>query len=147
MVGTAARSLAAANSILLPKPKPRTMRQQVVMPSIRGRDVARAQRPGIRHRVDALQPLDLGNGPFSVHPSTISTRKPARSIGGGMSKDAGLGFGAGTEAVGSFSVELPPPRLASKEREPGHRAGLMCPIAWTWPAKRHTSLLFPDSWC
>ena len=86
MVDTVTRSLAAANPILLPKPKPRTMREQVVVPSIRGRDVARAQRPGIRCRVDALQPLDLGNGPFSVHPSTISTRKAARSIRDAISK-------------------------------------------------------------
>lgn len=82
-----AGSLAAAKPILLPKPKPRTMRQQVVMPSIRSRDVARAQRPRIRRRIDALQPLDLGNSPFSIHPSTISTRTAARSIRHAISKD------------------------------------------------------------
>jgi hypothetical protein len=47
-------SRAAANPILLPKPKPRAMREHVVVPSIRGRDVACAQRSGVRYRVDAL---------------------------------------------------------------------------------------------
>src|SRR5580658_6292662 len=63
------RSLTAANPVLLPKPEPRTMREQVVVPAIRRRNVAGVQRPGIRDRVHALQPLDLGNGPLGVHPS------------------------------------------------------------------------------
>src|SRR5580704_14052332 len=63
------RSLAAANPVLLPKPEPRTMREQVVVPAIRRRNVAGVQRPGIRDRVHALQPLDFGNGPLGVHPS------------------------------------------------------------------------------
>src|SRR5580704_11536547 len=63
------RSLAAANPVLLPKPEPRTMREQVVVPAIRRRNVAGVQRPGIRDRIHALQPLDFGNGPLGVHPS------------------------------------------------------------------------------
>jgi hypothetical protein len=38
----------AANSILLPKPEPRAMREHFVMPSIGSRDVACAEWPDIR---------------------------------------------------------------------------------------------------
>jgi hypothetical protein len=38
------------------------------MPPIRSREVACAQRSGIRHRKDTLQPLDLRNGTYDVHP-------------------------------------------------------------------------------
>jgi hypothetical protein len=37
----------AANPVLLPKPKPRAMGEHFVVPSIRSRDVARAQRSGV----------------------------------------------------------------------------------------------------
>jgi len=38
----------AANSELLPQPKPRAMREHFVVPSIGSRDVARAEWPNIR---------------------------------------------------------------------------------------------------
>ena len=47
------------------------MRERIVVPSIRSREVARAQRSGIRHSEDALQPLDFRNGLLSVHPSPM----------------------------------------------------------------------------
>jgi hypothetical protein len=52
-------SRAAANSIPPPNPKARAMRQHFVVRSIRDREVARAQRSGIRHCEDALQPHSI----------------------------------------------------------------------------------------
>ena len=72
---TASGSLAAANSVLLPKPKPRAMRVHFVVPSIHSREVTRAHRSGVRDGEDALQPLDFGNGLFSVHPSHYLTER------------------------------------------------------------------------
>jgi hypothetical protein len=46
------------------------MRVHLVVPSIRSREIVRAQQSGIRHCEDALQPLDFGNRPLSVHPPT-----------------------------------------------------------------------------
>ena len=45
------------------------MREHLVVPAIRSREVAQAQRSSVRHREDALQSLDFSNGLFSVHPS------------------------------------------------------------------------------
>jgi hypothetical protein len=45
----------AANPEVLPKPKPRAMREHFVVSSIRSRNIARAQRSGVWHRADALQ--------------------------------------------------------------------------------------------
>jgi hypothetical protein len=41
-------SRAAAKPVLLPKSEPRAMREHLVVPPIRGREVARARRPGVR---------------------------------------------------------------------------------------------------
>ena len=57
----------AANPEMLPEPEPRTIREHIVMPSIRSRDVACAEWPDIRHCQDALKALDFSNGLFSVH--------------------------------------------------------------------------------
>jgi hypothetical protein len=67
------RSLAAANSIRLPKPKPRAASVQLVVPSIHSREVTRGHRSGVRDVEDALQPLDFGNGLLGVHPSHYLT--------------------------------------------------------------------------
>jgi hypothetical protein len=40
---------------------------------IRSREVACAQRSGVRHREDALQSLDFSNGLFSIHPFQSSS--------------------------------------------------------------------------
>jgi hypothetical protein len=42
------------------------------MSSIRSREVARAQRPGVRHLEDALKALDFGNRLIGVHSVSIS---------------------------------------------------------------------------
>jgi hypothetical protein len=61
-------SRAAANSVPLPNATPWTMREHLVVQSIRSGEVARTERSGVRGCEDALQPLDFGNGLFSVHP-------------------------------------------------------------------------------
>jgi hypothetical protein len=67
---------------MLPQPEPRAVRQILIMPPIRSREVARAQRSGVGHGEDALQPLDLGNGLFSVHPSQYLTERRGGQFGG-----------------------------------------------------------------
>ena len=44
----------AAWAVHLPEPKPRAMREHFVVSSIRSRDIALAQRSGVRHCEDAL---------------------------------------------------------------------------------------------
>jgi hypothetical protein len=68
----------AANPELLPNAKPRAMREHFVVPSIRSREVARAQGSGVRHREDALKALDVGNPLFSVHSFPISNMGTAK---------------------------------------------------------------------
>jgi hypothetical protein len=48
------------------------MREHFVMPSIHSRQVACAQRSGVRHREDALKALDFGNRLLGVHSVSIS---------------------------------------------------------------------------
>jgi hypothetical protein len=43
------------------------MSEHFVVPSIRSREVAAAERSGVRRCEDALQPLDFGNGLLGVH--------------------------------------------------------------------------------
>jgi hypothetical protein len=62
----------AANSVLLPKAKPRAMRQHFVMSSIGSREVASAERSGVRLCEDALKALDFGNSLLGVHSVSIS---------------------------------------------------------------------------
>jgi hypothetical protein len=49
------------------------MREHFVMPPIRSREVACAQRSRVGHREYALQPLDFSNALFGVHPSQYPT--------------------------------------------------------------------------
>jgi hypothetical protein len=62
----------------MPKLKPRAMRERIVVPSVRSSEVACAQRSGVGHREDALQPLDFGDGLFGVHPLPSSGTEPER---------------------------------------------------------------------
>jgi hypothetical protein len=71
------RLTSAANAVLLPQPKPWAMSQHFVMSSIRSREVARAQRSGIRHCEDALKALDFGNDLLGVHSLSISNIRVA----------------------------------------------------------------------
>jgi hypothetical protein len=73
LVCAVTRSRAAGNAVLLPKPKPRAVREHLVMPSIHSPEVTRAQRSGVRHGEDAFYQLDFGNGLFNVHPSQYLT--------------------------------------------------------------------------
>ena len=62
----------AADPVLLPKPKPRALREHFVVPSIRNRDGACTQRSGFRQREAALKALDFGNGLLGVHSVPLS---------------------------------------------------------------------------
>jgi hypothetical protein len=53
------------------------MREHFVVPSIRSREVTRAQRSGVRVCEDAFQSLNLGNGLLGVHPVSISNMSVA----------------------------------------------------------------------
>jgi hypothetical protein len=57
---------------MLPKSELWAMREHYVVPSIRSREVARAQRSGVRHCEDALKALDFGNGLLGVHSVPLS---------------------------------------------------------------------------
>gem|GEM_PF-5137849 len=78
------RLASAAEAIPLPKAKPRTLREHFVVPSIRSRKIARAQRSNVRHRKDALKAFDFGNSLFGVHSVPIS------NIKGAMVKPSGI---------------------------------------------------------
>jgi len=55
---------------------------------IRSREVTCAQRSGVRHREDALQPLDFGKGLVGVHPSQYLT-EPRRGRDSTVMRSAG----------------------------------------------------------
>jgi len=61
----------ATDAIALPKPEPRAMGEFLVMRSVRGCEIAGAERSGVRHGEDTLELLDLGNGAIGVHRSSI----------------------------------------------------------------------------
>jgi hypothetical protein len=112
---------AAADAVLLPEAKPRAMGEQVVVPSICGRDVACVQRPHVRCGVDALQPLDLGNGPLGVHPSQYLPERREGQFGVVSRKTLTCGFlgcrpirvsGARAEVQRSFVGSRPLARAA-----------------------------------
>jgi hypothetical protein len=70
-------SRAAANAVPLPKPKPRAVREHLVVPSIHSREVASAQRSGVRRCEDVLKALDFGNSLLGVHSVSISNMSVA----------------------------------------------------------------------
>lgn len=61
----------AADSIVLPESKPRAMGELLVVLPIGSREVACAQRSGVPLREEALQPLDVINGPFNIHWASV----------------------------------------------------------------------------
>ena len=63
------------------------MRVHVVVRSIHSREVARAQRSGVRHGEDVLKPFDFDNGLFSVHSSQYLTERQGGQIRSSISKD------------------------------------------------------------
>ena len=59
------------DAIPLPEPKPRAMSLCLIVPSIRSRDVAGAQRPDVGYGEHLFQLLDFGNGSFKIHALTV----------------------------------------------------------------------------
>ena len=62
----------ATETIPLPEPKPRAVREHFVVPSIRSHEVPRARRSNVRHHEDALKALDFGYNLLGVHSVPIS---------------------------------------------------------------------------
>jgi hypothetical protein len=62
------------------------MREHFIVPSIGSQEITLAKRSAIWHCEHALQPFDLGNALFSVHPS----HHPART--GNASNGRGIGL-------------------------------------------------------
>jgi hypothetical protein len=65
------RLSSTADTKVLPQPKPRTIRDPLIVPSIGSRDVAWAEWPYIWRFEQFLQLLDVVNDAFNVHVSTI----------------------------------------------------------------------------
>jgi hypothetical protein len=57
---------------MLPQPKPRAVREHLIVPPIGSREIARAQRSGVRRGEDALQPIDFSYRLLGVHSVPIS---------------------------------------------------------------------------
>jgi len=51
----------------MPKLKPRAVRERIIVPSVRGSEVACAQRSRVGHREDALKVFDFGDSSVNVH--------------------------------------------------------------------------------
>jgi len=70
---------------VLPQPKPRTMREHCIVPSIGSRDVAWAEWPNIRRFEHFLKLLDVVNDAFHVHDSqsSITNRNGSNGVGAG----------------------------------------------------------------
>ena len=68
------------------------MREHIVVPAIRSREVAWAQRSVVRHCEDALKVLDFSNAPFSVHPSQYPIERQAGQFGAASSETATARF-------------------------------------------------------
>jgi hypothetical protein len=62
------------------------MREHLVVPAIRSREITQAHRSRVRHCEDALQPLDFSDCLLGVHPSTSIANQVASGIPLNMSK-------------------------------------------------------------
>lgn len=65
------RLRATTNSVLLPEAEPGTVRELFVVPAICGGEIAQVKRSGVWDREDAFQQLDVGNGLFRVHSTSM----------------------------------------------------------------------------
>ncbi len=63
----------AANSVLLPKTKPRTIGERFVVHSIRRREVTWGERSKVGRGIDTLKALDFGDSLLDVHSSQYPT--------------------------------------------------------------------------
>lgn len=70
----------ATDAVSVPQSEPRAVRQPLIVRSIRSRDIALVQWPGIRHSEQAFQPLDLVNDPLNIHSSNSIANKLAAII-------------------------------------------------------------------
>ncbi len=59
--------ISTADAEVLPQPKPRTMREHFIVPSICSRDVGCAEWPDIRRFEHFPQLLDIADDAFNVH--------------------------------------------------------------------------------
>jgi len=120
------RSRAATNPVLPPKPKPRAAGLLLIMPPVRSREVARAQRSGVRRCEDALQPFDFGNGLLGVHSVPIS------NMGAAIVKPSGICMSClrNSCAANRSASARPvlPPRTAALAASPAH-CGTVLPHA------------------
>ena len=66
------------------------MRERMVVPSVRSSEVACAEWSCVRHREDALQPLDFSNALFSVHPSQYLTERRRGQFGAARARGVPL---------------------------------------------------------
>jgi hypothetical protein len=71
----------ARNAVPLPKAKPRTMGERIVVSPIRSREITGARRSAVGNRENALQPLDFSNALFGVHPSQYLTERRRGQFG------------------------------------------------------------------
>jgi hypothetical protein len=67
----------ATDAKMLPQPKPRAVRQILIVPSIGSHEVECGQRSRVGRRENALQTLDFGNSLLGVHAVSISSISPA----------------------------------------------------------------------
>ena len=65
---------AAADAVSLPKLEPGAMREHFIVPSIRSREVAWAQRSRIRRHEQPLKRFDFANDPLNIHGFEYSQR-------------------------------------------------------------------------
>jgi hypothetical protein len=83
------------------------MRERIVVPSVRSPEVARAQRSGVRHRENALQSLDFGNGLLGVHSVPISDMSVAIVNGAAFQRPWLRDFQSIRQRPPPFRVERP----------------------------------------
>jgi|SRR6516225_25827 len=67
--GKSSWSRAAANAESLPEAEPGAMGEPVIMLAIRRREIAGSERSRVGNGHNLLEPFDVGDGLFNVHPS------------------------------------------------------------------------------
>jgi hypothetical protein len=75
------RLWSATNAKMLPEPEPWAVRQFLIVSSIRNGDIVGRERSCVRHREQALQPLNLSNRLVNVHSSIIEDERRISQTG------------------------------------------------------------------
>jgi hypothetical protein len=122
------------------------MREQIVMPTIRSREVVRAQRSGVRRYEDALKAFDVGNSLLCVHSVSISNRSTATVKRDGINDVSGRA--CNTRSCSALTFPLYTPNMAIQcPRHPnpwGRRFRITessagsAAVAWVWFMRRKT---------